>query len=72
MMVFDNEKFEKVPAVYAKGPFDKCGAGDAATTGIVSALCCGSSLSDAATLGNIISSVTIQQLGTTGTASPPQ
>lgn len=72
MMVFDNEKFEKVPAVYAKGPFDKCGAGDAATTGIVSALCCGSSLSDAAFLGNIISSVTIQQLGTTGTASQAQ
>jgi rfaE bifunctional protein kinase chain/domain len=72
ILVFDSEKFEKVPAVHAKGPFDKCGAGDAATTGIVSALCCGSSFSDAAFLGNIISSITIQQIGTTGTASQAQ
>jgi len=71
-LVFDDDRVEKVLAVPASGTFDKCGAGDAATSGIVSALCCRSSLSDAALLGNIISSITIQQLGTTGTASPAQ
>lgn len=71
-LLFDNDKFEVIPAVPAKGPFDKCGAGDTATSGIVSALCCKSSLSDAALLGNIVSSITIQQLGKTGTASPQQ
>jgi rfaE bifunctional protein kinase chain/domain len=72
ILVFNNRKIEKIPAVYSDGPFDKCGAGDAATTGIVSALCCGASLQEAAFLGNIISSITIQQIGATGTASQKQ
>jgi rfaE bifunctional protein kinase chain/domain len=71
-LVFNGNIVEKVPAIPAKGPFDKCGAGDAATSGIVSALCCKSSITDAALLGNIVSSITIQQLGTTGKASPEQ
>lgn len=71
-LVFDGNSVEIVPAVPAEGPFDKCGAGDATTSGIVSALCCKSSITDAALLGNIISSITIQQLGTTGKASPEQ
>jgi len=68
--VFDNNKFDKIPAISVKGPFDICGAGDANTSGIVSALCCDSSLSDAALLGNIVSSITIQKLNTTGTVTP--
>lgn len=71
-LVFNGNSVEKVPAIHAEGPFDKCGAGDATTSGIVSALCCGASITDAALLGNIISSITIQQLGTTGKASPEQ
>ena len=71
-LVFDGSVVEKVPAVPAQGPFDKVGAGDATTSGIVSALCCKSTLKDAALLGNIISSITIQQIGTTGKASPEQ
>ena len=71
-LVFNGDKFNRIPAIAVKGPIDICGAGDSATSGIFSALCCGSSLSDAALLGNIISSITIQQLGTTGTATPVQ
>ena len=52
--------------------FDLCGAGDANTSGIISALCCKSSLYDAALLGNIISSITIQELNTIGTVSSSQ
>jgi hypothetical protein len=35
-------------------------------------LCCGAGLEDSALLGNIVSSITIQQIGTTGTATPQQ
>ncbi len=71
-MVFDNNKVEKIPAIPVKGSFDLCGAGDANTSGIISALCCKSSLYDAALLGNIISSITIQELNTIGTVSSSQ
>jgi len=54
------------------GPIDIVGAGDAATSGIVTALLVGASELEAAALGNLVASITIQQLGTTGTASPEQ
>jgi bifunctional ADP-heptose synthase (sugar kinase/adenylyltransferase) len=54
------------------GPIDIVGAGDAATSGIVSALLCGANELEAAALGNLVASITVQQLGTTGTASPEQ
>ncbi len=72
MIVFDGYKTEAIPPAPAEGPFDICGAGDSATAGIISALCCGAGIRDAALLGNIVASITIQQLGTTGTASPAQ
>lgn len=59
----------KVPAVKVKGPVDICGAGDAATAGIVCSLCLGASAEEAAFVANLVSSITIQQIGTTGTAS---
>jgi len=54
------------------GPIDIVGAGDAATGGIVTALLAGGSDLEAAALGNLVASITIQQLGTTGTATPQQ
>ena len=54
------------------GPLDIVGAGDAATSGIVTALLAGASALEAAELGNLVASITIQQLGATGTASPQQ
>jgi bifunctional ADP-heptose synthase (sugar kinase/adenylyltransferase) len=54
------------------GPIDIVGAGDAATSGIVTALLAGATDLEAAEFGNLIASITIQQLGTTGTASPRQ
>jgi bifunctional ADP-heptose synthase (sugar kinase/adenylyltransferase) len=35
-------------------------------------LLCGANLLEAAEIGNLVASITIQQLGTTGTASPAQ
>lgn len=61
-----------VPACPVSGPIDIVGAGDAATSGIVTGLLSGASPIEAAAFGNLIASITIQQLGTTGTASPGQ
>jgi sugar/nucleoside kinase (ribokinase family) len=54
------------------GPLDIVGAGDSATSGIVAALLAGASAAEAAEIGNLVASITIQQLGTTGTATPAQ
>jgi rfaE bifunctional protein kinase chain/domain len=54
------------------GPIDIVGAGDSATAAIVASLLAGASRYEAAQVGNLAASITIQQLGTTGTASPTQ
>jgi len=61
-----------VPAPTVTGPLDIVGAGDSATAGIVTALLAGASPTEAAELGNLVASITITQLGTTGTATPAQ
>ena len=71
-MVFDAEGVYNSPAVDVPGPFDICGAGDSSASGIVLALALGASPRDAADLGNIISSITIQMIGVTGFATPEQ
>jgi bifunctional ADP-heptose synthase (sugar kinase/adenylyltransferase) len=60
------------PGIPIAGPLDIVGAGDAATSGIVTALLAGANEIEAAELGNLVASITIQQLGTTGTATPEQ
>jgi bifunctional ADP-heptose synthase (sugar kinase/adenylyltransferase) len=60
------------PAIPVRGPIDIVGAGDAATSGIVAALLAGANELEAAEVGNLVASITIQQLGTTGTATPAQ
>lgn len=63
---------ELIPAYPVNGPIDIVGAGDAATSGIVAALLAGASETEAAAMGNLVASITVQQLGTTGTATPDQ
>lgn len=72
MLIADGGQCSLVPGIPVTGPIDVVGAGDSATSGIVSALLCGASPVEAAAFGNLIASITIQQLGTTGTASPDQ
>lgn len=67
--VFDGETPVRVPAVRQNGPIDICGAGDACTAGLVSALCAGASYCEAALLGNLCAGVTVRQLGQTGMAT---
>lgn len=63
------EKRLLVPAVWQPGPIDVCGAGDACTAGIVSALCVGATPVEAAFFGNLTAGVTVRKLGVTGTAN---
>ena len=72
ILVFDREGQTQVPGIQVKGPIDIVGAGDSTMAGIVSALCCGTTHVQAALVGNIVASITIQQIGTTGTATPSQ
>ncbi len=61
-----------VPGYPVTGPIDIVGAGDSATAGIVASLLAGANEIEAAAVGNLVASITVQQLGTTGTATPPQ
>ncbi len=61
-----------IPAVRVTGPIDIVGAGDATMAGITAALCAGATVPEAAEIGCLAAAVTIQQIGTTGTASRDQ
>lgn len=61
-----------VPSYLVNGPVDTVGAGDSATAGIVASLLAGASPVEAAAVGNLVASVTVRQIGVTGTATPQQ
>ena len=71
-MVVSDPEWTAVPGVQVDGPIDPTGAGDSVTAGAVLALCAGATLAEAALIGNLVASITIQQVNTTGTASPSQ
>jgi sugar/nucleoside kinase (ribokinase family) len=55
-----------------RSPIDTVGAGDSVAAAFAAALCAGASLLEGAQVGNLAAAVTIQQIGTTGTATPEQ
>jgi sugar/nucleoside kinase (ribokinase family) len=61
-----------IPAYPAPGPVDICGAGDSCSAGITCAMVAGATHEQAAAFGNLVASITVQQIGVTGTASPDQ
>ncbi len=61
-----------VPGVCLPGETDTTGAGDSVTAGCVLSLCAGASCVEAAVIGNLVASITIQQLATTGTSCPEE
>lgn len=58
-----------MPIVRQAGPVDPCGAGDACSAGLVTALCAGATAREAALFGNLTAGVVVRKLGTTGAAS---
>jgi sugar/nucleoside kinase (ribokinase family) len=71
MLVSDPE-VALVSGVQVPGPLDPTGAGDSVTAGAILTLASGGTPVEAALIGNLVASITVQQLGTTGTASPDQ
>ena len=71
MSVFDAD-WHDVPGVNVAGEIDTTGAGDSVTAGCVLALCSGASPVEAAVIGNLVASLTVQQLAVTGTATCEQ
>jgi bifunctional ADP-heptose synthase (sugar kinase/adenylyltransferase) len=65
-------KTQLVPAYPVTGPIDIVGAGDSCSAGITCGMVAGLTPEQAAAFGNLVASITIQQIGTTGTASPDQ
>jgi rfaE bifunctional protein kinase chain/domain len=63
---------ELVPAARVTGPLDTVGAGDSTSAGLACAIASGATLVQAAAFANLVASITIQQIGVTGTASPEQ
>jgi bifunctional ADP-heptose synthase (sugar kinase/adenylyltransferase) len=61
-----------VRGVKVEEPTDPTGAGDSATAGAVLALCSGATPQEAAEVANLVASITVQQLATTGTARREQ
>ena len=72
MYLFELDGELHIPAIPVAGPIDVVGAGDSAMAGLVAALCAGGTLSESALVGNLAASLTIQQLGVTGTATRAQ
>ena len=58
-----------VPGYKITGPVDIVGAGDSVLAGIGLAMCAGTTAQEAAYIGNLVGSITVQQLGTTGIAT---
>ena len=72
LVIRPDGRVSSVPAYSVSGPIDIVGAGDSATSGIVATLLTGGTEIEAAAMGNLVASITVQQLGTTGTATPAQ
>jgi sugar/nucleoside kinase (ribokinase family) len=67
-MYVSDPELTLIPGVRLKGPLDTTGAGDSVTAACVLSLAAGASPAEAALIGNLVASITVQQLDTTGTA----
>ena len=65
----DKGTFFHHPGYITAGPIDIVGAGDSVLAGIGLSLCAGASPTEAAYIGNLVGSVVVQQIGTTGLAT---
>lgn len=70
IMVCREDRCTHLPAYPVTGEIDIVGAGDAVLASLTCALAAGATEEDAGLLGVLVSSITIQQLGTTGVARP--
>jgi rfaE bifunctional protein kinase chain/domain len=71
-MLVSDPQWTEVPGVRVSGATDPTGAGDSVSAGMVTSLCAGAELAEAAVVANLVASITIEQLATTGVARPDQ
>ncbi len=71
-MIVTDPEWTIVPGVRIDGEIDPTGAGDSASAGMVMALSAGARFPEAAIVSNLVASITVQQLATTGVARPDQ
>ena len=69
ILVITEDGWRHVPGIPLTGELDPVGAGDSVSAGIVSTLCSSGSYREAAEVGNLVASITVTKIGTTGTAS---
>ena len=67
--IFDKTGVTDVPAAFVEGETDPTGAGDSVTAAAVLSLVSGATLAEAARTGCLAASITVKQLGRTGTAT---
>ena len=72
MLVFDKSGWQDIRGVRVDGAIDPTGAGDSATAAAVLTLASGGTFAEAALMANLAASITVQQLGVTGTPAPDE
>ncbi len=77
ILVYYEGKFTHMPGIAVESEVDPVGAGDSVTAGLVATLCSlpasqKSGAIEAAYVGNLVASITVTKIGTTGTASPEE
>ncbi|QDU80669.1 2-dehydro-3-deoxygluconokinase [Polystyrenella longa] len=71
-IIVSDPELTSIPGIKLEGPVDTTGAGDSVSAGLVLTLASGAILPEAALVGMLVASITVKQLGTTGTASQEQ
>ena len=77
ILVYHDGEFTHVPGIPVDSEIDPVGAGDSVSAGLVATLCSlrtsqEKAAVEAAYLGNLVASITVTKIGTTGTASPTE
>ncbi|RKU22476.1 carbohydrate kinase [Candidatus Poribacteria bacterium] len=74
ILVYHNGAFTHIPGILIDDETDPVGAGDSVSAGLVTTLCCLGidAAVEAAYVGNLVASITVTKIGTTGTAAPAE
>ena len=77
MLVYSEGEFTHIPGIPIDDEIDPVGAGDSVSAGLVATLCSlrasqAKASVEAAYVGNLVASITVTKIGTTGTASPEE
>jgi len=69
-VIADGVSTRRIPTRVAPGPIDVVGAGDSFSAGFTLASAAGAGFAEATLVGNLVASLTVEQLGTTGSTNP--